>query len=374
MIHDGIHLLHAVFALKCEVAQGVLVVAILFVQDIDGIDERHALFFVVGSHFADDHAAVHGVLIAHIAAGEVAVALFEQVALRVSFALKQSDLVADILEAGEGTANFNAVILRDAVDHIGGNNRRDRDRVLRHGAELRFALCNKVQEQNAHFVAGHEHILAVLVDGDAYAVTVRIGREQQVGLYGLAEIKAFLECFADFRIRVRAGGEVAVRLALLRHNGDILHADAVEDAQHAHFAAAVERGVDELEVIRRLTEDAHAVNRVDERVDGLFANIFRLAGSARLLKRDFLHVRENIERFDLRHNAVCHAFRYLAAVVAVGLIAVVLCRVVACGNADACITVQVTHSEGQRRGRHKLRVEVRLDAVCGEHRCGLFGE
>ena len=63
MIHDGIHLLHAVFALKREVAQGVLVVAILFVQNIDGIDERHALFFVVGSHFADDHAAVHGVLI-----------------------------------------------------------------------------------------------------------------------------------------------------------------------------------------------------------------------------------------------------------------------------------------------------------------------
>ncbi|EJX00597.1 hypothetical protein EVA_11297 [gut metagenome] len=84
-------------------------------------------------------------------------------------------------------------------------------------------------------------------DGDAHAVGVGVGGEQEVRLDLVAELEALLEASRISGIRVGAGREVAVGLLLLRDDGHVVDADALEDGGHALEAGAVERGVDDLE-------------------------------------------------------------------------------------------------------------------------------
>ena len=119
------------------------------------------------------------------------------------------------------------------------------------GGQLSLLLLhsgNKVQEHYAHLVAGHEHILALLVHGYAHPVAVGVCGQEQVRLYLFAEFKALLQRFPDFRVRVRAGGEVSVRVLLLGNHRHVLHAYPVKYALNAHQSAAVEGSIDQLQI------------------------------------------------------------------------------------------------------------------------------
>ena len=60
-----------------------------------------------------------------------------------------------------------------------------------------------------------------------------------VGLDLLAQLQALLQRLPEFGVGVGAGGEIAVRLGLFRHHGDVLDANALQDAGDAHLAGAV---------------------------------------------------------------------------------------------------------------------------------------
>ena len=84
-------------------------------------------------------------------------------------------------------------------------------------------------------------------DGDAHAVGIRVGRQEQVGLHPVAVLEPELQRLAYLGVGVRTGREVAVVHALLLDDHDLGDADALEDAGHALQADAVERGVDDAE-------------------------------------------------------------------------------------------------------------------------------
>lgn len=75
------------------------------------------LSLIVLRHLADNHRAVDRILVAHMAAGHVAVTLLkaEQEAVFLALLLQQGDLLTDVLEAGEDVDHLDAVALGDDV-------------------------------------------------------------------------------------------------------------------------------------------------------------------------------------------------------------------------------------------------------------------
>lgn len=110
----------------------------------------------------------------------------------------------------------------DLLAHIHGDNGLDHDGVCRHLAVLDTLAADVVQQQHPRLVAGQKFILPCLVlHCNAHAVAVRVGRQQQVGVALLGILHAQCHSLFDFRIGVRAGGEISVRLLLLLDHGDI---------------------------------------------------------------------------------------------------------------------------------------------------------
>ena len=100
------------------------------------------------------------------------------------------------------------------------------NRFLRHGAFLDAACADVVEKQNADFVSGYQLIASIRAfHGDTNAVCIRVGCQHQVCAGLFCKIQAFFQCSKDFRVRIAAGGEVSVRILLLRNDGDISDAD-----------------------------------------------------------------------------------------------------------------------------------------------------
>ena len=75
--HDLAHALHAALALAGEGVELIEVYAVLVVHPLSRLNEGDTLCAVESSHFADEHGSYDGILVAYIAACEVAVALLE---------------------------------------------------------------------------------------------------------------------------------------------------------------------------------------------------------------------------------------------------------------------------------------------------------
>ena len=96
-------------------------------------------------------------------------------------------------------------------------------------AALKTHLADVIKQQDAHFVAGDERVVVAVGACHAHAVGIRIGCKQKIGPNFLAQLDALLHRLANLRIGIRAGGEVAVRIALLGNDGDVGHANARKD-------------------------------------------------------------------------------------------------------------------------------------------------
>ena len=109
--------MHAALALKGKTAQRIAVVTELPVQRLDGVQQRLALLSVPGRGLADQQRRVDSVLVADVAAGQVAVALLkaEDIAFGTPLGLQLADLLADELKAGQGAAQLNAVFFATGV-------------------------------------------------------------------------------------------------------------------------------------------------------------------------------------------------------------------------------------------------------------------
>ncbi len=164
----------------------------------------------------------------------------------MSFGLDNRNLFADIFEAGQHIDDLHAVCFSNRIRELGGNDRRHRDRVLRHGAARRSVLADIIEEQRADLVSRQQPVIRAVLHRDAHAVAVRIGGKQQVRAAFLGELQPFGERLLDLRVREWAGWKVAVRMLLLRNDGHIRRADFGKHPAHRLVTRTVERRIDKL--------------------------------------------------------------------------------------------------------------------------------
>ena len=180
-LHQVLHGVHAGFALKSKAAQGVAVIAKLFVQRFNGIQQRHALLGIPGGGFTHQQRGVYGILIPHMSAGQVTIALLKakDIAFHMALCFQLADLLADELKARQSAAQLHAVLFGNRRCHIGGNNGGHGHGSLGHGAAGQACAADIIQQDNAHLVAGDQPVAALAVrHSGAAAVTVGVGAKQ----------------------------------------------------------------------------------------------------------------------------------------------------------------------------------------------------
>ena len=368
--------MHAGLALKRKAFQRVAVEAELFVQRVDSVQQAHALRGIVGGGLAGQHHGVDGVLVAHMRAGQVAVAFLktEDIPLRVALGFQKADLLADKLKAGQRTAQLYAVLFSDGGRHVGGHDGRYGHGGLGHRTVAQAGAADVVKQQHAHLVAGDEPVAALAVrHGCTHAVAVRVGADHQVRLDSVAQLQAGLHRLADLGVGIRAGGERTVRFLLLGHDRDLRHTHAIQQHLDGFQAGAVQRCVDQLE-LGDIVAGAQRQHGIDKVAQALVVDPDDLAcghGGIEVGQLDRIEVVVLVDGSE--HG--CGSFqRDLAAVGPVNLVAVVLGRVVAGRHADTRAAAQVAHRPGQCRGGFQPGVEVGGNAVGGQHAGGLAAE
>ena len=122
--------------------------------------------------------------------------------------------------------------------------------MTRHGVGQFLGGDDVIGEQYADLIARQGNVVAGLVlEHDAGAVGIRVGADDEVNVVLLCQLDGELEAFLILRVRVLDGREIAVDLHLLRLAEDVLVAQTAQDLGHQTVARAVERGVDQLEVV-----------------------------------------------------------------------------------------------------------------------------
>ena len=317
---------------------------------------------------ADEHGGDHGVLVADGGAGEVAVGLLEaheEIAL-APLGLQHADLLADELEAGERAAQLEAAGAGDVVCHGRGHDGGAGDLAGHVGAGPVRLGGEEVEQEQAHLVTGEQFILACMRDGDADAVGVRVGRQEQVGLHPVAALEAEFQRLAHLGVGVRAGREVAVVHALLFDGHDIGHADPLEHSGHALQADAVERGVDDAE--RRAVLSRGDLERLlYVTVENTLGNPLHQPLVQGPIERHRPYAIEAVDGVDGRLDGFRRFDGDLAAVGAVDLVAVICRGVVRSGDVDAGRAAQGADCEAERGRGLDAFEQIGFDSVAGEH-------
>ena len=259
----------------------------------------------------------------------------------------------------------------------GGYQGHNSHRLLRHGALLDAACADVVQKQHAHLVAGYQLVGTVrALHGNAHPVSIRVSGKHQVSITFLCQLQAGLQGCINLRIWVAAGGKVAVRVFLLRHNGNIGDADVLQHLGNRDQAGAVQRAVYQLQAAGLGKARTHLAG-FDCLVECLFAVIPYEADEAVLYalgKGNHFCTVQHINFLNFLIYNISSLVRHLAAVRAVCLVAVVLGRVVGGSHHDTGVAVVVPGGKGKGRYRHGSIIDAYLDAVGSQHPCGSLGE
>ena len=203
--------------------------------------------------------------------------------------------------------------------------------------------------------------------GDAQAVAVGVGGEEEVSLRLLAELEAELKRLAHLWVGVRAGRERPVLHGLLLDHADVGHADLGEGPGDALQAHAVQRRVHDAQA-RTVHAGRLGGRQVDELLDDCLVDGERKAACHGFVVGHGPHVFERVHGVNGRLDCLGRRHRDLATVRAVDLVAVVGGRIVARGDVDARRAPQLAHGEAEGgRGLHAL-VHVCLDSVGRQHR------
>lgn len=365
--HRG-HVGRALGSLVCLTEKSTRPEAICLIEALHGLVEVQPQLLPMCSELADEHGGDHGVLIAHGGAREVAVGLLEaheEVAL-APLGLQHANLLADELEAGERAAQLEAAGARDVVCHGCGDDSGAGDLVAHIDAGLTCLGSQKIKQQQTDLVTGEQFVLTCMRDGDADAVGVRVGRQEQVGFHPVAVLEAEFQRLAHLGVGVRAGREVAVLDALLFDGHDIGHADPLEHSGHALQADAVERSVDDTKrravLARGDLERLLYVTVKNSLGNPLHQPLFQ--GS---IERHRFYAIEAVDGVDGRLDGLRCLDGNLAAVGAVDLIAVVCRGIVRRGDVDAGRAAQLADGETQRGSGLDAIEQIRPDSVAGEH-------
>ena len=222
--HDLLHFSEAGTSIKFKAVQGIEAVAIGFVQLLQLLQKADAPGGIVAEHFADHVRAVYAVLVPDVGAGEVAIAFLKakNVAIRPALLFQLADLLADKLETRQHIHGSDTVVPGNLFSHIHGDNGFDHHGIGRHFAMLDALAANIVQQQEPRFIAGEQLIVPLgSFHGNAHPVAIRVRSQQQIRLASAGIFHAQGHGFPNLRVGIGAGGEIAVRLLLLRHHGDV---------------------------------------------------------------------------------------------------------------------------------------------------------
>ena len=186
--------------------------AVLFKERVERVEERHALGVVPRGHFGEQQRGRDCVLVAHVVADHVAVALLvgedDGVFAR---ALKLIHLLGHELKARERVVAVEAVRLRHGARHLGRDDSLERGGIRGQLARALHRTDQIVEQQHARLVAGDRLELALLVaHHDTDAVAVGVGAEDEVDVVLLGEVNGEVEALGILGVRGHDGREIAV--------------------------------------------------------------------------------------------------------------------------------------------------------------------
>ena len=202
--------------------------------------------------------------------------------------LVRCDLITDVLEARQRLDDLAAL---GACDGCAELPRHDRLEDRRRRRQLRFVrLEQEVREQSADLVARQEDILTPLPHADADAVAVRVRADDDVRRDLLRELQAERQRALLLGIRRLHRREIPIRHFLFLHNMDIREACTREHLAHRLIARTVQGSIDDAQRSNIPLADRRLVDRLDERIDGLLAELLHERRIARGLNlRDIPH-------------------------------------------------------------------------------------
>ena len=214
--------------------------------------------------------------------------------------------------------------------------------IIRDGADV--TVDEVIVENELDLVPVDEDIFAVVVaDNQADTVGIGVGSHNNfsAGFFSLCDSHSHSRRF--FGVGRSNCGEVAAFHFLFGHADDVGEAEVFQRARDEFHTGAVNRSVDDFEVVmtfdgfgaKRERFDFLEVDAVDVFADDLD---FRLVA----IEFDFAYAFNFVDIFDcvnvVRSNHLC-------AVVPIGFIAVIFFGIMACGNHDSCGTSQISYSK-----------------------------
>ena len=259
---------------------------------------------------------------------------------------------------------------RHGIGQGRGNNALARHGGLGHGALLDAACTDVIQQQHAHLVARKQLVAAVFAaHGNAHTVGIRVGGQHQIGILLFGQLQAKAQGLKNFGVGIRAGGEIAVRVLLLGHDGDIRNANVVQHTGDRHQSRAVQRAVHQLQAGCFAQAGAHAAGFDGgvQRFLTVIAHILDQALFHSLGKGQGFCALQNIGFLNFGIHGIGCIVGHLAAIGAIGLIAVVLGGVVAGRDHNTGVALIIARGKAQRGHRHQLRINAHLHAVGRQH-------
>ena len=258
-----------------------------------------------------------------------------------------------------------------------GHNRHDRYRLFGHGAFFNSAGADIVQKQNTHFIAGDQLVASVrAAHGNADAVGIRVSGQHEISVHILCQFQPVFQSLEDLRVRIRAGGEIAIGIFLLGDNGDVGNAHIVQNFCHRDKTGAVERRVYQLEAGRFGKAGANLAG-FNGFIKSLFAVIADKPDESLLYafrKGHTFGSGQHIGLLDFAVNnggcVVCH----LAAIGTVSFITVIFCRVVRGSYHDAGIALIISCSKGESGNGHQRIIDSDMNAVSSQHAGSFLGK
>ena len=287
--------------------------------------------------------------------------------------LELVNLVANVLEAREHTAHLKAASTCQDVGHSRGYDSGNGHLILGFLATLFSHGKEPVHKQDAHLVAGKQHVIAVMRDCSTHTVGIWVSCNQEIWFDLVSKLEAQLKCLTELRIWIGACGEVSVWLCLLWNNVNVIDANLLEDACDALHTCTIERRVYNLVAVGSLKSWNR--NTLDS-LNKVVQNLFWSPNDQALLQAFFKVHRLDVKRIDAcdvcRNLSRC-LIRNLAAVIVVYLIAVIRRRVVACGKHDTCGSLEVADGKRERWDRLNTWVDIYTDAIsCQNTSCNLL--
>ena len=287
--------------------------------------------------------------------------------------LELVNLVTDVLEARKNAAHLKAASTCQDVRHSGRYDSRNSYLILGFLATLFCHGKEPVHKQDAHLVAGKQHVIAVVWDCGTHAVGVRISCNQKVWLNLVSKLEAQLKRLTELWIWIGTRWEVSVWLCLLWDNVNVIDANLFKNARDALHSCTVKRRVHNLVAVGSLKSwNRNALDSLNEVVQHLFWRPDNQALLQALFKVHRLDVKR-IDARDICRDLCCSLIGNLTAVIVVYLVAVVRRRVVTCGKHNTCGSLEIADGKRECWNRLDTWIDVHADAIsCQNTGCDLL--